>query len=68
MSVVAVLGIALTCLITTMPLLIAVTVAVCSRDTRRRADARQIVRLLRPTPRRHHPALSDDVMESTLRE
>jgi hypothetical protein len=48
--VVALLGVALVCLITTLPLLIAVAAAVCSRDTQRRADARLIVQLLRRHP------------------
>jgi len=44
----SVLGIAMVCLITTAPLLIAVIAAVVARDPHRRADARRIVRLLRP--------------------
>jgi hypothetical protein len=45
--VAAVLGLALSCLITTAPLLLAVAGAVLARDPRRRADARRVVRLLR---------------------
>lgn len=41
-------GLVLTSLITTTPALIAVTVAVFSRDSRRRADARLTLRILRP--------------------
>jgi hypothetical protein len=43
---------ALVCLITTAPLLIAVTTAVLARSAERRADARRIVELLRPRVRR----------------
>jgi len=46
----ALLATALTCLISTAPLLIAVTAAVLSRDPRRRAHARHVVRLLRYRP------------------
>lgn len=48
------LGVVLVCLIATAPLLIAVAAAVFSSDPRRRADARQVVVLLRPRqpPRR----------------
>jgi hypothetical protein len=42
-----VLGVVLASLLAAAPLLIAVIAAVCSRDPRRRADARLVVRLLR---------------------
>lgn len=40
-------ALALTALITTAPLLIAVSVAVLARSSARRADARRVIRLLR---------------------
>lgn len=45
-------AVALACLITTAPLLIAVTTAVLARSAKRRADARRVVELLRPRTRR----------------
>lgn len=44
------LGVALACLISTAPLLIAVTAAVSARSAQRRADARRLVELLRRRP------------------
>jgi hypothetical protein len=53
MSMTALLVLALAGLFSTAPLLIAVATAVLSRDPTRRADARRVVGMLRPSqPRR----------------
>jgi hypothetical protein len=50
MPVTALFVLAFASLISTMPLPIAVMAAVLGRDPRRRADARRVVRMLRPAP------------------
>jgi hypothetical protein len=64
------LGVVLTCLVTTAPLLIAVAVAVFSSDLRRRSDARRVVRILRtrqPWPRTTVPT-TDEVAAALPRD
>jgi hypothetical protein len=55
MSVTALLALAITGVLTTAPLLIAVSAAVLSRNPERRADARRVVRMLRPPQARRMP-------------
>jgi hypothetical protein len=56
MSVTALLALAITGVLTTAPLLIAVAAAVLSGNPQRRADARRVVRMLRPPHPRRLPS------------